>query len=156
MITTYELLNEELKGLVDKAKAVMPNAYNPYSKYFVGAAVLTDKGSIYCGCNFENAAYGSTICAERNAIGTMIANGEYRPVKIAIVSKGETFDAKEPVVPCGSCLQVMNEMAQISGGLEVMMCNTKLDKIEILNIAEILQRSFGPNDLGADVAKYRK
>ena len=65
------------RELLEKAKEVSQNAYVPYSKFKVGACVLTEDDSTFCGCNFENASYGLTICAERNAIGTAIANGQY-------------------------------------------------------------------------------
>ena len=156
METAYNLLNEKQKRLVDEAERAMLNAYSPYSKFNVGAAIMTKNGAIYPGCNYENAAYGSTICAERNAVGNMIVNGEYQPEMIAIIAKGEAFDVPTPIVPCGDCRQVMNEMAQISGGLEIIMCNTKKDKIEIQQLAELIPKSFGPETLGIDVAKYRK
>lgn len=92
------------RELLDKAKEVSQNAYVPYSKFKVGACVLTEDDSTFCGCNFENASYGLTICAERNAIGTAIANGHTRIKAIAIYSPNE-----DNCVPCGACRQVMTE-----------------------------------------------
>lgn len=68
----------DYKELMDKAIEVSKNAYVPYSHFPVGACVLTTSGKTYCGCNFENGSYGLTICAERNAIGSAIADGEKR------------------------------------------------------------------------------
>ena len=92
------------RELLDKAKEVSQNAYVPYSKFKVGACVLTEDGSTFSGCNFENASYGLTICAERNAIGTAIANGHTKLKAIAIYSPNE-----DNCVPCGACRQVMTE-----------------------------------------------
>lgn len=92
------------RELLDKAKDVSQNAYVPYSKFKVGACVLTEDDSTFCGCNFENASYGLTICAERNAIGTAIANGHTKLKAIAIYSPNE-----DNCVPCGACRQVMTE-----------------------------------------------
>lgn len=92
------------KELLNKAKEVSQNAYVPYSKFKVGACVLTEDGQTFCGCNFENISYGLTICAERNAIGTAIANGQKKIKAVAIYSPNE-----DNCVPCGSCRQVMAE-----------------------------------------------
>lgn len=92
------------RELLEKAKEVSQNAYVPYSKFKVGACVLTEDDSTFCGCNFENASYGLTICAERNAIGTAIANGHTKLKAIAIYSPNE-----DNCVPCGACRQVMTE-----------------------------------------------
>ena len=73
----------DYQKLMDSAKEVSKNAYIPYSKFAVGACVLTENGNIYTGCNFENASFGLTICAERNAIGTAIACGERKIKAIA-------------------------------------------------------------------------
>ena len=90
--------------LMNYAKEVMKNAYSPYSKFKVGAALLTANGTVYTGCNVENSSYGATICAERNAIFQAVANGEREFVKIAICCSEDRFP-----VPCGMCLQVMQE-----------------------------------------------
>ena len=90
--------------LIEKAKEASLNAYAPYSNFNVGACVLTDKGNIYQGCNFENASYGLSICAERNAIGTAVANGETKIKAIAIYSPN-----MYNCTPCGACRQVISE-----------------------------------------------
>lgn len=96
-----------LARLVQEAKRVRERAYAPYSKYQVGAALATATGKIFTGCNFENASYGACICAERNAIGQMIAAGEREPVACAVVTGGAT-----PGSPCGICRQVLAEFAR--------------------------------------------
>jgi len=92
--------------LIAAAREVRRRAYAPYSKYFVGAAIATKSGRIFAGCNFENASFGATICAERNAIGQMIAAGERHPVACAVVTAGPRGGS-----PCGICRQVLWEFA---------------------------------------------
>ena len=90
--------------LIACAKEAAAYAYAPYSKFTVGAALLTTKGKIYTGCNIENASYGATNCAERTAIFKAVSEGERKFVAIAVVA-GDGSTA----YPCGICLQVMNE-----------------------------------------------
>lgn len=102
--------------LFQRAVAVQSNAYAPYSVYRVGAALLTESGAVFAGCNVENVSFGATICAERVAIGTMVAAGETVWTKLVVVTpSGGT--------PCGICLQVLAEFAspeaQVWWGSEV-------------------------------------
>lgn len=91
--------------LIREALTALNNAYAPYSNFKVGAAILTDSGNIYSGCNVENASFGATICAERNAATTAIAKeGEVRFKAIAIAST-----SAEPAPPCGICRQFLSE-----------------------------------------------
>lgn len=95
----------EFQELLNKAKAVSKNAYCPYSKFAVGAAVLYESGRVYVGCNVENASYGLSLCAERNAMSSAIANDEKTKVKaIAIYSPNQAM-----CMPCGACRQWMSE-----------------------------------------------
>lgn len=96
-----------LDELVRRAKAARENAYAPYSRYRVGAAIATKSGRIFEGCNVENASLGATICAERGAIMQMVAAGERHPVACAVVT-GDT----EGAAPCGLCRQVLAEFAR--------------------------------------------
>jgi len=89
--------------LFDAAESARKKAHAPYSKFFVGAAVLQDDGSIITACNVENASYGLTVCAERNAMAAMVVAGR-KPVAVAIV-----VDSREPTPPCGACRQVLAE-----------------------------------------------
>lgn len=90
--------------LVRRAKDVMRNAYAPYSKFHVGAAIEADDGSIHVGCNVENASYGLTICAERMAVGAAVAAGKRTLRRIAVASGIEP-----PATPCGACRQLLAE-----------------------------------------------
>lgn len=95
------------KELYKKARHAMKNAYNPYSNYGVGTALHTTSGKVFIGCNVENVSYGLTICAERNAITSMVAEcGRVTIDQLLIVVSGDTFPT-----PCGSCRQVMAEFA---------------------------------------------
>lgn len=104
--------------LVQAAVAARKKAYAPYSKFKVGAAILTKDGKTYQGCNIENASYGATICAERSAVCNMIANGGADPIAIAICYSEEEF-----AVPCGICRQVLSEFSP-KGDLVILMAKT--------------------------------
>jgi cytidine deaminase len=93
--------------LIALAREARKCAYAPYSKYFVGAAIVTKSGRFFSGCNVENASFGATICAERSAIAQMIAAGENAPIACAVVTAGPRAAA-----PCGICRQVLWEFAR--------------------------------------------
>lgn len=95
------------EALLSKAKAALSRSYSPYSNFKVGAAILTESGEVYAGTNVENASYGLTICAERNAIAAMVSNaGASKIIAVAVAS-----GSGNPVAPCGACLQVIAEFA---------------------------------------------
>ncbi len=100
------------RELLDIAEKASKNAYIPYSKFPVGAALECADGTVYTGCNVENAALGSTICAERCAFLKAISEGQREFVRIAIHGESESY-----CMPCGACLQFMHEFAP---KLEVM------------------------------------
>jgi cytidine deaminase len=97
--------NKQREQIIAGALAVRLRAYAPYSKYLVGAAVLTQSGQVFTGCNVENASYGLTICAERSAIFQAVAADSMKLTAIAVA-------ATEKVTPCGACLQVMAEFSE--------------------------------------------
>ena len=94
----------DMKRLIHLAKKVSENAYAPYSRLKVGAAILTKTGKIFSGCNVENASYSLTICAERNALFSAVASGERDFVALALYSE-------DKMLPCGACLQVLSEFS---------------------------------------------
>lgn len=127
------------EDLVNRAKTIREKAYVPYSKFPVGAALLTSTGKVYEGCNIENAAYPVTCCAERVAIFKAISDGEYSFDTLAVVA-----DTDRPVPPCGSCRQVISEF--FDGKTKVHTTNLNGD-IKTLTVEELLPYSFTSNDL---------
>ena len=125
----------EYQELLRKAKDVSKNAYAPYSKFSVGACLLTDSGKIFTGCNFENSSFGMTICAERNAIGSAIACGERKIRAIAIYSPN-----MKNCTPCGACRQVMSEFIS-DDGLDVIVEDE--NDIKVYDFSALLPETFG-------------
>lgn len=125
--------------LIEKAKKAMENAYVPYSKFPVGAAVLASNQKIYSGCNIENASFSLTCCAERVAIFKALSSGEQNFEAIAVVAETD-----QPISPCGSCRQVMNEF--FSNTTKIYLVN-KNKEVKTVTIGELLPYSFSANDL---------
>lgn len=120
------------KQLIAMAIKAKDNAYSPYYKFKVGAAVLTGSGKVYVGCNVENEA-GAGVCAERVAISQAIANGEKEILRCAVVSDRQS----QPTVPCGVCRQFM---AEFNLDMDVVM--PYQDNVKILKVKELLPHSF--------------
>ncbi len=125
-------------NLVKMAKEALANAYAPYSKFKVGAAILTASGKIYTGVNIENASYGATVCAERVAIFKAVSDGEREIVEIAVAS-----NAENPAAPCGICRQVMAEFAL---NAKIYIAGRK-GKVVETTVKEILPFAFTAKDL---------
>ncbi|MFM1873936.1 MAG: hypothetical protein RL398_3358 [Planctomycetota bacterium] len=98
---------QQQSALLDAARAVRNHAYAPASNFLVGAAVLSDDGRIFVGCNVENASYGLTVCAERHAVAAAVAAGARVLTAVAVVT-----DATPPARPCGACRQVLAEFGR--------------------------------------------
>lgn len=112
---------------MESARAVRDNAYAPYSGFRVGAAVLSESGKIYVGCNVESASFGATLCAERAALAHMIAAGEHRAVTVAVF-----VDAAEPAMPCGICRQWISELGPHAEVVTATPAGTKRTTIDHL------------------------
>ncbi len=125
-----------MSALRDAAVAVRENAHAPYSDFQVGAAIATESGAIYAGCNVENVAYPQGTCAEAGAIAAMVAAGE-RQITAVYVVAGSAM----PVTPCGGCRQKLAEFA--SGGVAVTMATTSGIE-QVMTMAELLPGAFGP------------
>jgi cytidine deaminase len=122
--------NEEL---VAAAKSARENSYAPYSDFRVGAAIETDDGEIYTGCNVESASYGLTVCAERVAIWKAISEGKHKIKNIAVVC-----DTKELTPPCGVCRQIIWEFG---GNIPVTLANLNGGR-ETVEMKDLLPRAF--------------
>lgn len=96
----------QVRALVSAARRVRGNALAPYSKFEVGAAVLDERGRVHVGCNVENASYGLTVCAERNAVAAAVAAGARKVLAVAVVTT-----AQPATPPCGACRQVLAQLA---------------------------------------------
>ena len=116
-------MNENYKTLFEKAVKASENAYAPYSKFKVGAALLCKDGTVYTGCNVENAAYPLGNCAERTAIFKAISEGKREFEAIAIAGSSSD-DMSQPCYPCGACRQVMSEFCD--GDFKVVLSDTVL------------------------------
>lgn len=125
------------KLLIKKALEAKEKAYAPYSKFRVGAALLTSTGKIYTGCNIENASYTPTICAERTAIAKAVSEGEREIIAIAVTGDSQW------TYPCGVCRQVIREFGKDA---IVIVVNSE-DEYKEYKLSELLPHSFGPEDL---------
>jgi len=130
----------QLQKLKAAAKTAAGRAYAPYSKFHVGAAVLTSSGKIYSGCNVENASYGLTNCAERTAIFNAIAAGEKKLRLECVVVYTPT---KSATAPCGACRQVIYEFGPKARVISVCAGHEQID----VSIDALLPGAFGPADL---------
>ena len=128
----------DLETIMDAARAASERAYAPYSNFLVGAAILTTGGAVHAGCNVENASYGLTICAERNAATTMAAaDSEDRQIELVAVFSPNAA----PCFPCGACRQFLREF----NCKEVVVQDGS--GLRRYPFEEILPNSFGPEHL---------
>lgn len=136
-----------LDKLLARARDVRESAYAPYSNYSVGAAVLTPSGKIFAGCNVENASYGLTVCAERNAIFKAISEGEREFVAIAVVTANGGS-------PCGACRQVISEFMETAA--PVALADSDLEHVQNTTVGELLPFGFTPRKLREGQSGKRK
>ncbi|MFQ5622541.1 MAG: cytidine deaminase [Paracoccaceae bacterium] len=129
-------------SLFDLARAVRDNAYAPYSGFKVGAAIRAAGGSVYTGCNVENAAYPEGTCAEAGAIAAMIAAGDREISEILVVA-----DSSEPVPPCGGCRQKIAEFAAPDAAVTLASLSGRM---ALMTVAELLPGAFGAGHIPKD------
>ncbi|HMP89745.1 MAG TPA: cytidine deaminase [Kiritimatiellia bacterium] len=129
-------MNETATRMIEAAIAASRNAYAPYSKFHVGAALLTHDGELIVGCNVENASYGLTICAERNAIFAAVAKNIRNFRAVAIVADGDAMP-----FPCGACRQVLSEFCGASTPVYIASVNNPTE-IKALTMGELLPHAF--------------
>lgn len=135
------MIDNNAKILMDKALEARKNAYVPYSKFQVGAALLLKNGEIITGCNIENSSYGLCNCAERTTLFAAYAKG-YRKNDILMLAIAANTDG--PVSPCGACRQVMSELLNMD--TPVYMTNLKGD-VKMMTVNDLLPYSFSGEDL---------
>ena len=126
------------KQLAQKATEAKSKALPTYSNFYVGAALLTDNGKVYSGCNIESSSYSLTICAERTAIFKAISEGERKFKAIAVAGDTDDF-----ISPCGACRQVISDHC---GDINIIMVNKK-NELKVSKTSELLPLAFGDKDL---------
>ena len=127
----------EIQKLMDCAIKARENAYSPYSHFAVGAALLCEDGTLYEGCNIENASYGLTNCAERTAIFKAVSEGHIKFKALAVVA-----DTEGPCAPCGACRQVMGEF-----NIPIIIMGNLKGDIEVVSTEALLPFSFSSTDV---------
>ena len=127
----------EIQKLMDCAIKARENAYSPYSHFAVGAALLCEDGTLYEGCNIENASYGLTNCAERTAIFKAVSEGHIKFKALAVVA-----DTEGPCAPCGACRQVVAEFK-----IPIIIMGNLMGNVKIVTIEELLPFSFSECDV---------
>ena len=130
-------------ALVERAKEARKNSYCPYSGFAVGAALLCADGSVYAGCNIENAGFTATCCAERTAFFRAVNDGKRQFKAIAIVGGKKGQEPCELCAPCGVCRQVMAEFC----GPEIEIVMTDGKELQVKKLEDLLPLAFGPGNL---------
>ena len=126
--------------LIETAIEQLKYSYTPYSGFKVGAALLAKNGTVYTGCNIENAAFTPTNCAERTAVFKAVSEGKKDFLAIAVVG-----DREEPLTPCGVCRQVLTEF--VDGSTFEVIMEDGAGGIKVMKLEELFPASFSPKDL---------
>ena len=133
------MISEQFEKMFEMAKSVREKAHVPYSKFKVGASILTSDNHIIVGCNVENAAYPQSQCAEASAIGNMVSQGYTTIKEILVIGSGNLLCS-----PCGACRQRIREFASLK--TPIHMCSVS-EHLKTLTLEELLPDSFGPENL---------
>ena len=140
------------RELADAARSAAKNAYHPITRSAVGAAILTKEGKIYTGCNVQSDISGLGCCAEQCAVHHAVAHGAYNYTAVAVC-----FPEVEPVKPCGACLQVLNEFAQIADeDITIYLVNVNGDIVGETTVRTELRDAWGPRIAGKDLSAYEQ
>lgn len=131
------MTKQDVQQLIECAIEARQQSYSPYSNFAVGAAILCEDGTIYKGCNIENASYGLTNCAERTAIFKAISEGHRKFKALAVVA-----DTEGPCAPCGACRQVINEF-----NIPMIIMANLMGNMKIVSIEDLLPFSFSDCDV---------
>lgn len=136
-MATKTITEEDIATLVNTAIEASRNAYVPYSNYRVGAALRAKDGTIYSGCNIENASFSATVCAERTALVKAVSEGRQAFDVIVVTTQNGGF-------PCGTCRQVLYEF---SPDMRVIIANDEGQVLYDIRLSDLLPHGFGPNNL---------
>lgn len=142
-------LTDEQNRALDAAEAALKRSYSPYSHFAVGACLVADEGELITGTNVENAAYGSTICAERSALVRANAEGRRAFRGIAIIGRGKKRSSKPQLTgPCGACRQMLYEFAELGDNDPwVVLSTAGREQVEVTSVRALLPYGFGPSNL---------
>ena len=147
-----EISADQREALMAAARAASAQAYAPYSRFHVGAALLLADGSVVTGANVENASYGLSLCAETVAVAKVLSDGGRGGlVAVAVIggapgASSEATPGAAPVTPCGRCRQILNEIAQLGDTDPVVLCIGANAVVET-TLAALLPLAFGPKNL---------
>lgn len=139
-MTQMPLGEDAQQALLQAARAARRNAYAPYSRFAVGAALLDEQGRVHAGCNVENAAYPQGLCAEAGALSAMVAAGGRRVAALLLVGEGPSL-----LTPCGGCRQKLREFA--APDTPVLVADAQGIR-QGFTLAQLLPHAFGPEHLG--------
>ena len=132
-------INPQAQAMFEQAQAVCQHAYVPYSKFQVGCCIRTDKGTLFCGCNIENIAYGLATCAEAATIASMVSAGQQHIQELVVMANTDIY-----VAPCGACRQRIVEFAKPT--TLIHLANAK--KIcKTMTLEQLLPEAFGPHNM---------
>ncbi|WP_073507990.1 cytidine deaminase [Streptobacillus notomytis] len=131
---------QEIKGYIEKANNLLDKSYSPYSKYKVASIMIDSDGNLHEGVNVENASYGLTVCAERNAIASAVTKG-MKKIDLIVI----TGDVEKPISPCGMCRQVIREFSKKD--TLIVLASLRSSKYILWTVEEMIPYSFGPEDL---------
>lgn len=134
-----------IQDLIKRAMKAREYSYSPYSNFSVGAAILTESGNIYTGCNIESVSYTPTICAERVALFKAVSEGEREFKMLALIGGPKNGEKKteQIVSPCGVCRQMLYEFGR---DMKIVMADS-VERYEVRTIEELLPYGFGPDNL---------
>lgn len=145
-----DLSSPKVEDLVEEAEKARKNAFATTADITVGAAILTDSGKIYAAPYFESVIEGLGTCAERNAVGSAIADGEYKFSAVVVTSSAE-----ELVTPCGACRQILAEFAEVAQHDITVIMRGQNGKTRTESLDKMIPDSFGAEESGVDLSRYR-
>ncbi|MFB6191618.1 MAG: cytidine deaminase [Candidatus Nanohaloarchaea archaeon] len=144
------LSEEQTEELIEKADEVRKNTFSTFTDGSVGAAILTYSGKIYTGCYFESVIQGLGTCAERNAVGSAVSDGEYKFKAVAVVG-----EVDEPITPCGACRQILAEFAEVAQHDITIIMRGQSGETRIESLEQMIPDTFGAGEAGVELEEYR-